>query len=131
MKKIKTTKSSAGQIRNGLKLTPEQEKARQEAKAGKLGIKFDDIPGKLRWDLLPYREVGQVVDILTYGAEKYADDNWKFVSDKEKRYFAAAMRHLVAWKEGERNDKESGKPHLAHAICCLLFLLWANNENNK
>lgn len=118
-------------IRLGLKLTPEQKKARQEAKAGKLGIKFDNVPEKLRWDLLPYRETGQVVDILTYGAEKYADDNWKFVPDKEKRYFAAGMRHLVAWKEGEKNDKESGKPHLAHAICCLLFLLWNCNENNK
>lgn len=109
--------------------TPEQEKARQEAKAGKLGIKFDGQ--KLRWDLLPYREVEQVVDILTYGAEKYADGNWMQVPENRKRYFAAAMRHLTKWFMGERLDEESGRNHLAHALCCILFLLWKDNENTK
>jgi hypothetical protein len=32
------------------------------------------------------------------------------------------QRHLWAWKEGEQNDPESGKNHLAHALCCLMFL---------
>ena len=112
-----------------IKLTPEQEKARQAAKNGKLGIKFDGQ--KLRWDLLPYREVEEVVEILTFGAEKYADNNWQCVPNRRNRYYAAAMRHLVAWFMGERLDKESGKNHLAHALCCILFLLWDDNENNK
>jgi hypothetical protein len=29
---------------------------------------------------------------------------------------------LWAWKEGEQIDPESGKHHLAHALCCLTFL---------
>ena len=33
------------------------------------------------------------------------------------------MRHLWAWKEGEQVDSESGKNHLAHAMCCLFFML--------
>jgi hypothetical protein len=116
-----------------MKFTPEQEKARQAAKAGKLGIKFDDGPEKLRWDLLPWEEVEQVVKVLTLGASKYADHNWKFVPENRSRYFAAAMRHLVAWFKGEKLDKESGLNHLAHALCCVLFLLWKDNqdENNK
>lgn len=116
-----------------MNFTPEQEKARQEAKAGKLGIKFDDDPEKLRWDLLPWREVEQVVEILTLGAFKYADNNWQHVPNRRNRYFAAAMRHFSKWFMGQQLDKESKKNHLAHALCCILFLLWDDNEteNNK
>jgi len=112
-----------------LSFTPEQEKARQEVKAGKLGIKFDKQ--KTRFDLIPWNEIKQVADVLTLGANKYADDNWKFVPDGKKRYFAAALRHLVAWKEGEQNDTESGISHLAHATCCCLFLMYLDTENDK
>lgn len=35
----------------------------------------------------------------------------------------AALRHITAWIEGEDKDWESGLSHLAHAICCLTFLL--------
>jgi len=90
------------------------------------GRKFDQ--DKPRWDLLPYREVGSVVDVLTYGAIKYEPDNWKKVPDLKNRYFAAAMRHLTAWWGGEKQDPESGIHHLAHAICCLLFIMWFDNE---
>jgi hypothetical protein len=86
------------------------------------GIKHDS--GKQRWDLLPWRVVSEVVNVLTYGARKYGADNWKNVGDARNRYFSAAMRHLTAWREGERNDPESGHHHLAHAMCCLIFLLW-------
>jgi hypothetical protein len=85
------------------------------------GVKADlDKP---RWDLLPFVATAVVVDVLTYGARKYSPDNWRHVPDARRRYFAAAMRHLVAWFAGERVDPESGRPHLAHATCCLLFLL--------
>jgi len=90
------------------------------------GEKRDD--GKPRWDLLPWPEVGQVVGVLTFGAAKYADDNWQKVPDARRRYFAAAMRHLTAWWEGERIDPESGRHHLAHATCCVLFLLWFDRK---
>lgn len=94
------------------------------------GIKHDQ--GKDRWDLLPCREVEQVVKILTLGAAKYDDHNWQLVvAAKPGRYIAAAFRHIVAWIKGERDDPESGRPHLAHAICCLLFLLWKDNEGDR
>lgn len=50
-------------------------------------------------------------------------DDWKCDPDAGK-YFDAAMRHLTAWISGERLDPESGRSHLAHAICCLLIMLW-------
>lgn len=80
--------------------------------------------GKQRWDLLPWPEVAEVVKVVTFGAEKYAPDNWKSVPSAKDRYFAAAMRHLVAWRAGEREDRESGVNHLAHAACCILFMLY-------
>jgi hypothetical protein len=83
-----------------------------------------DDSEKTRWDLLPWGPLSEVVDVLTYGAKKYAPDNWKHVPNPKSRYFAAALRHLVAWQEGQALDPESGKHHLAHAICCLLFALW-------
>ena len=86
------------------------------------GAKFDD--GKPRWDLLPYGPVSKVVDVLTFGAKKYGQDTWTTVPNAKNRYFAAMMRHIVAWKGGEKTDQESGIHHLAHATCCVLFLLW-------
>lgn len=85
------------------------------------GIKFDN--GKPRWSLLPFKALAEVVDVLTYGARKYAPDNWKKVPDARTRYVDAALRHFTAYINGEKNDSETKMSHLAHAICCLLFLL--------
>ena len=93
-------------------------KASQNATTG--GRKFDG--GKLQYGLLPPLALKATVEILTFGAEKYEPDNWKHVPDSKRRYFDAMQRHLWAWKEGEQNDSESGKNHLAHALCCLMFL---------
>jgi hypothetical protein len=86
-----------------------------------VGIKYDG--GKPRWDLLPYKAVSSIVDVLTYGAKKYKEWNWLLVEDADDRYFAAAMRHMVARRNGEILDPETKLPHLAHAACCILFSL--------
>lgn len=94
-------------------------KASQNAIEG--GRKFDG--GKLQYGLLPPEALKATVEILTFGAEKYEPDNWKYVPDSKRRYFDALQRHLWDWKNGEQNDPESGKNHLAHALCCLMFML--------
>ncbi len=86
-----------------------------------LGVKFDS--GKAQWSLVPFGAMSDVVQVLTYGANKYAPDNWKYVKDAEKRYIDAGFRHFTAYASGEEGDPETGYSHLAHAICCLLFLL--------
>ena len=85
------------------------------------GVKYDN--GKPQWSLLPFRALKEVVEVLTYGAKKYAPDNWKKVPDARRRYIDAGFRHLTAYTTGETNDPETGKHHLAHAICCLLYLV--------
>ena len=84
--------------------------------------------GKPMWDLLPLPQVGHIVDVLTFGAQKYGPNQWQTVDNATERYFAALMRHLVAWRSGRTFDKESSLRHLGHAGCCLLFLLWLEDE---
>lgn len=86
-----------------------------------LGRKYDS--GKLDYTLIPWEGLDDVVRVLEFGAKKYSRDNWREVEGGETRYLAAAFRHLIAHNQGETNDPESGLPHLAHAGCCLLFLL--------
>lgn len=86
-----------------------------------LGVKFD--LGKPDWSLLPWDALGPVVEVMMFGARKYGPDNWRDVPDAGRRYWSAAQRHLIAHLQGEPTDEESGLPHLAHAACCVLFLL--------
>lgn len=87
-----------------------------------------DDSAKRRYSLLPKGAVNSVVDVLEFGSKKYADNNWQKVPDAKTRYYDAAMRHLDAWFNGDLKDAETGLPHLAHAICCLMFLMWFDSE---
>lgn len=84
------------------------------------GIKHDGH--KLPWFLLPSDAIDDVLEVLQYGAVKYGERNWE-LGMEWSRPFSALMRHMWAWWRGETYDPESGKPHLAHAACCVLFLL--------
>ena len=81
-----------------------------------------DDAGKPRWDLLP-ASVVEVVKVLTVGAKRYGDDNWRGLETPRRRYYSALLRHVTAWYYGERNDPDDGLHHLAHAMCCALFLM--------
>lgn len=85
------------------------------------GLKFDT--DKRDFTLLPWDSVEQIVEVLEFGAQKYSRDNWRYVEDAKHRYTKAALRHLIAYTKGEIDDPESGKPHLAHLGCCILFLM--------
>lgn len=87
--------------------------------------------GKWRFSLLPAAQLLQIIQVLEFGANKYAPENWKTVPDAKTRYFDACIRHLTAWWQGEKNDSESGLSHLAHAGCCILFLMWIDDEGVK
>lgn len=76
---------------------------------------------KLRWDLVPYDAIEGLVEVLTFGANKYADRNWE-KGINYGRVFAAAQRHLTAWFQGVNLDEETGLSHLDHALCCIAFL---------
>jgi hypothetical protein len=91
------------------------------------GVKYDN--NKLRWSLVPEGVMDEVIQVLEYGAKKYAPDNWKHVPQATTRYYDAAMRHINAWWQGEGFDAETKRSHLAHAICCLMFLQWLEESS--
>jgi hypothetical protein len=78
--------------------------------------------GKNLLGCLPPRALMSIGRVLTLGAAKYSRDNWHKVRERS-RYYDALLRHLFAWWAGEDKDPESGESHLAHAGCCLMFLL--------
>lgn len=87
------------------------------------GKKYDQ--GKLQFDLIPFECLDELAKILTYGAVKYGrPSGWESVPDMENRYFAALMRHLSAYRQGEVFDDESGHRHLSHALCNVVFIPW-------
>lgn len=85
------------------------------------GKKFD--VNKPRFSLIPVGALNPVIIVLEFGARKYSENNWQKVPNARTRYFDAAHRHIDAWWSGEVADPETGESHLAHAICCLMFLL--------
>ena len=77
-------------------------------------------------DLVPPTFIESVATVLGFGAIKYGRDNWRNGLEYGRTY-AAALRHLYAWWQGEDFDKESGLHHLDHAITNLMFLKeWSN-----
>jgi len=84
------------------------------------GVKYD--AGKPRYDLIPPELLEETAIVLTYGAVKYSERNWE-KGMAWHRPFGALMRHMWAWWRGESVDPETGFSHLAHAACCIAFLI--------
>lgn len=94
-----------------------------------IGQKDDE--GKLEWDLVPMKEMEEVVRVLMHGEAKYGKDNWQGVKDARRRYLNAAFRHLVAAMKGETKDKDSELDPLAHAVCSILFAMHFGKEKRS
>lgn len=84
------------------------------------GLKYDY--GKPTFEYLPDDALAEINKVLTFGARKYDARNWE-KGMSWLRCWNAAFRHLWAWARGEKLDPETGLPHLAHAGCCVLFLI--------
>lgn len=92
------------------------------ATGGQKGVKPE------RYDLLPKEALDAMARVYAFGAEKYADHNWRKGYEWSKS-FAAAMRHMWAFWNGETFDEESGLPHLAHAAFHLnAMLTWLERD---
>ncbi len=88
--------------------------------------KFDNFgtkDQKNRLDLLPFRALEKVGEIMTYGSIKYGANSWQDLPNFEDRYKGALLRHLFKYLQGETIDKESGFSHLQHLATNALFLL--------
>lgn len=83
------------------------------------GLRFDK--GKLRMDLIPPEAIRGLAEVLTYGANKYADRNWE-LGMAWSRCLGSLKRHLQCWEEGQIFDEETGLHHLDHIVTNAAFL---------
>lgn len=89
-----------------------------------------DDQEKLRYDLIPMGMLRQLAAVMTVGAQKYEPNNWQRVEHARDRYYAAAMRHIEARRQGEILDPDDNLPHMSHAIACLAFIQWFDEQPN-
>jgi hypothetical protein len=80
-----------------------------------------DDQDKPMMDLLDADAMEGLAKVLTFGAKKYARNNWRG-GISYSRVTAALLRHMFAILKGEYTDQESGLPHIDHVGCCWMFL---------
>jgi hypothetical protein len=73
--------------------------------------------------LIPPKAMDETAWVHDLGAEKYGPFNWRVTGVCASTYVNAILRHLNAWRDGEDNDPESGRTHLAHIACCCNILI--------
>lgn len=61
--------------------------------------------------------------VMSLGAAKYGEWNWREQRVSRSVYYEAALRHLTQMWDGEDVDAESGQPHEAHVMACMAIIL--------
>lgn len=85
------------------------------------GLRYNQ--GKPKWSLVPQSALLPMVEVLEFGATKYAPFNWqKGLSYTE--ILESTKRHLDKLMEGEDFDEESKIHHIGHIQCNALFYAW-------
>lgn len=84
------------------------------------GVKHDQSKPDL--SLLPKEFLEEVAKAFMHGEKKYGRYNY-LGGMQWHRLVGAAMRHIIAFQDGEDADPESSFNHLGHAGACLAMLL--------
>lgn len=86
-------------------------------------MKYDNDKPNL--SLIPPEVLNEIATIFTFGAKKYAVNNWRKDggNTSHSRTYSSIQRHLNAYWSGEDIDPESGQRHLAHACTQLAILM--------
>lgn len=77
---------------------------------------------KAPFHALPFAVVAEMAVAHGEGALKYGRHNWRSGEVLASTYYAAALRHIFAWVEGEDTDPDSGLSHLVKAMASLAVL---------
>jgi len=93
--------------------------ARQEFETGS---RRDTQDGKPRLDLIPPLWLTRMGTHLANGAVKYGDNNWQ-KGQPLSRYYGSALRHTIAWFEGQDDED-----HYAAAAWNTLAAMWTLEE---
>lgn len=84
---------------------------------------------KPRMELTPPEAMLAFAEVMTYGAKKYAPNNWKKVDIAD--YIGALERHIQHYKAGELVDKDSGLRTTAHIACNAMFICQLDIDGKK
>ena len=87
-----------------------------------LGTGVKDDEGKIEMALLSPIALVQLTRVLDFGKKKYSEHNWRG-GIKTSRLLSACLRHIFAYLSGEDCDPETGLSHIAHAMCCCMFII--------
>lgn len=77
--------------------------------------------------LVPWVSIVALARVMKLGADKYGEVNWREKKPRATVYFEAALRHLLAYADGQDTDPESGESHLAHVMANMAILLDAKS----
>jgi hypothetical protein len=78
--------------------------------------------------LIPGPALVHLADAFRDGAGKYGPANWRNDPVTTSTYINAALRHVLAYFDGEDVAEDSGVLHLAHAMGCLAILIDADAQ---
>lgn len=72
----------------------------------KSGMRRDTQDNKPRYNLVYFPMLKRWAELMTRGAEKYGDNNWKLADSQEEleRFKESALRHLYQYLEGETDE---------------------------
>lgn len=91
--------------------------------------------GKPMMHLLPWAALEGVAHVMRWAIEEkkppYPKNGWRWIENGTTRYVDAAIRHLAAFSEGEKLDKESKLDTLAHAAASCLMALWHHTKEKQ
>jgi hypothetical protein len=79
--------------------------------------------GKLPLSLWPATATAMGSIGMMNGLTKYGRDNFRAIGIRSSIYVDAALRHLIAWNEGEECDQDDLVPHLAAALACIAIIV--------
>ena len=83
--------------------------------------------GKPQWAIVDFKSLEPMVEVLEFGAKKYARDNWK-KGLPTREICESLLRHIFAYLDGEDVDPESGISHIGHMQCNTMFLAYMERE---
>lgn len=66
--------------------------------------------------------LGELGLAMMEGALKYGRHNYRVSGVRASVYYDAALRHLLAFYEGEDIDPASGLPHIVKVMACMAVL---------
>jgi hypothetical protein len=77
---------------------------------------------KVPMSVVPAPVLAEIGLAMMEGARKYGRHNYRVAGVRASVYYDAAMRHLMAWYEGEDVDPDSGLSHVSKALACLTVI---------